>query len=102
VGGPTLSRFFALHFLLPFVVAALVIVHIIFLHETGARNPLGLNSNFDKIIFHPYFSIKDIAGFLIATYLLVILCLIFPYYFGDPDNFVPANPMATPAHIKPE
>nr|BAT57244.1 cytochrome B [Fabaeformiscandona kushiroensis] len=102
VGGPTLSRFFALHFLLPFVVAALVIIHIIFLHETGASNPLGLNSNFDKILFHPYFSIKDMVGFFLAIYFLTILCLLYPYYFGDPDNFSPANPMATPAHIKPE
>jgi len=102
VRGPTLSRFFALHFLLPFVVAALIAIHIIFLHETGAGNPLGLNRNFDKIIFHPYFSIKDLVGFLVASYILTILCLLLPYYFGDPDNFIPANPIATPAHIKPE
>jgi ubiquinol-cytochrome c reductase cytochrome b subunit len=72
------------------------------LHETGANNPLGINRNFDKILFHPYFSIKDIIGFLTARYALTILCLLLPYYFRDPDNFTPANPISTPAHIKPE
>lgn len=102
VGNPTLSRFFTLHFLLPFVIAALVIIHLIFLHETGSNNPLGLNRNFDKIPFHPYFTIKDILGFLIAIYLLTILSIKAPYLLGDPDNFIPANPISTPAHIKPE
>lgn len=102
VGNPTLSRFFTLHFLLPFVIAALVMIHLIFLHETGSNNPLGLNRNFDKIPFHPYFSIKDIVGFLLALYFLVVLALTSPYYLGDPDNFTPANPISTPAHIKPE
>lgn len=102
VGNPTLSRFFTLHFLLPFVIAALVIVHLIFLHETGSNNPLGVNRNFDKIPFHPYFSIKDIAGFLALLYGLILLTLHDPYLLGDPDNFIPANPMSTPAHIKPE
>lgn len=102
MGNPTLSRFFTLHFLLPFVIAALVMIHLIFLHETGSNNPLGLNRNFDKIPFHPYFSIKDIVGFLLALYFLVVLALTSPYYLGDPDNFTPANPISTPAHIKPE
>lgn len=102
VGNPTLSRFFTLHFLLPFVIAALVIIHLIFLHETGSNNPLGLNSNFDKIPFHPYFTIKDILGFIIAIYFLTILSMKAPYLLGDPDNFIPANPISTPAHIKPE
>lgn len=102
VGNPTLSRFFTLHFLLPFIIAAIVIIHLVFLHETGSNNPLGLNRNFDKIPFHPYFSIKDIVGFLAALYFLIILALTNPYLLGDPDNFIPANPMSTPAHIKPE
>ncbi len=102
VGNPTLSRFFTLHFLLPFVIAALVMIHLIFLHETGSNNPLGLNRNFDKIPFHPYFTIKDILGFIIAIYLLTILSIKAPYLLGDPDNFIPANPISTPAHIKPE
>lgn len=102
VGNPTLSRFFTLHFLLPFIITALVLVHLIFLHETGSNNPIGLNRNFDKIPFHPYFSIKDIAGFFILLYLLIILSIHNPYLLGDPDNFIPANPISTPAHIKPE
>nr|YP_009179469.1 cytochrome b [Cypridopsis vidua]AJY78608.1 cytochrome b [Cypridopsis vidua] len=102
IGNPTLSRFFTLHFLMPFVIAALVMVHLIFLHETGSNNPMGLNSNFDKIPFHPYFSIKDIVGFLIASMGLIFISMHDPYLLGDPDNFIPANPMSTPAHIKPE
>lgn len=102
VRNPTLSRFFALHFLFPFVIAALVIIHLIFLHETGSNNPIGLNRNFDKIPFHPYFTIKDLVGFLVAGWTLIIICLQFPYLLGDPDNFIPANPISTPAHIKPE
>lgn len=102
VSNPTLSRFFTLHFLLPFVIAAMVIVHLIFLHETGSNNPIGINRNFDKIPFHPYFTIKDILGFFIALYLLIILSMQNPYLLGDPDNFIPANPISTPAHIKPE
>lgn len=102
VGNPTLSRFFALHFLLPFIIAAIVVVHFVFLHETGSNNPLGINRNFDKIPFHPYFSIKDIVGFIVALLFLIILSIQAPYALGDPDNFIPANPMATPAHIKPE
>lgn len=102
VSNPTLSRFFTLHFLLPFIILGLVILHLIFLHETGSNNPLGLNRNFDKLPFHPYFSVKDIAGFFIALYFLIILSIQNPYLLGDPDNFIPANPISTPAHIKPE
>ncbi|MEO5351467.1 MAG: cytochrome b N-terminal domain-containing protein [Magnetococcus sp. YQC-3] len=82
--------------------AAIVVVHFVFLHETGSNNPLGINRNFDKIPFHPYFSIKDIVGFILALLLLIALRIQAPYALGDPDNFIPANPMSTPAHIKPE
>jgi ubiquinol-cytochrome c reductase cytochrome b subunit len=75
---------------------------LIFLHETGSNNPLGLNRNFDKLPFHPYFSRKDIVGFIAAFYFLVILSIENPYLLGDPDNFIPANPISTPVHIKPE
>nr|QWB85818.1 cytochrome b [Distenia gracilis] len=102
VDNATLNRFFTLHFLLPFIVAALVIIHLLFLHQTGSTNPLGLNSNADKIPFHPYFSLKDIVGFLFMTAMLVILTLSNPYLLGDPDNFIPANPLVTPVHIQPE
>nr|UBS93989.1 cytochrome b [Saperda tetrastigma] len=102
VDNATLNRFFTLHFLLPFVVTALVIVHLLFLHQTGSSNPLGTNSNIDKLPFHPYFSFKDLVGYLIMSLLLIILTLSNPYLLGDPDNFIPANPLVTPIHIQPE
>nr|AYR05232.1 cytochrome b [Coleoptera sp. ACP-2013] len=102
VDNATLTRFFTIHFLLPFVVAAMVMIHLLFLHQTGSNNPLGINSNIDKIPFHPYFSYKDVMGFIILLMTLTILTLISPYYLGDPDNFTPANPLVTPVHIQPE
>nr|APX39606.1 cytochrome b [Colaspidea globosa] len=102
VDNATLTRFFAFHFIMPFVIMALVMIHLLFLHQTGSNNPLGTNSNIDKIPFHPFFSFKDIFGMIIMTMLLVMLTLINPYLLGDPDNFVPANPLVTPVHIQPE
>nr|QHZ87501.1 cytochrome b [Agriocnemis femina]QTZ98195.1 cytochrome b [Agriocnemis femina] len=102
VDNATLTRFFTFHFLLPFIVAATSMVHLLFLHQTGSNNPMGLNSDMDKIPFHPYFSWKDVVGFLMMTMLLVLLSLINPYMLGDPDNFIPANPLVTPVHIQPE
>lgn len=102
VDNATLTRFFTFHFLCPFIVAALVIVHLLFLHQTGSNNPLGTNRNSDKIPFHPYFSYKDIVGALIISIILIILTLRNPYLLGDPDNFIPANPLVTPVHIQPE
>nr|ABA06428.1 cytochrome b [Broadleysaurus major] len=98
----TLTRFFALHFFLPFIVSAAAIMHLLFLHETGSNNPTGLNSNSDKIPFHPYFSFKDLMGALSITLLLMGLVLFSPNLLGDPENFTPANPLFTPPHIKPE
>lgn len=102
VDNATLTRFFTIHFLLPFIVAAIVIIHLLFLHQTGSNNPLGTNRNIDKIPFHPYFSFKDIIGFIILLITLTILTLLNPYLLGDPDNFIPANPLVTPIHIQPE
>nr|URX53057.1 cytochrome b [Glyptotermes sp. 10 AB-2022a] len=102
VDNATLTRFFTIHFLMPFVITALVMVHLLFLHQTGSNNPLGLKSDTDKIPFHPYFSTKDIAGFIILFAALTILSLKEPYALGDPDNFIPANPLVTPVHIQPE
>nr|YP_009560232.1 cytochrome b [Oxysarcodexia avuncula]QAA79130.1 cytochrome b [Oxysarcodexia avuncula] len=102
VDNATLTRFFTFHFILPFIVLAMTMIHILFLHETGSNNPMGLNSNIDKIPFHPYFTFKDIVGFVIMTMILILLVLINPYLLGDPDNFIPANPLVTPAHIQPE
>nr|BBB04441.1 cytochrome b [Ratabulus megacephalus]BBM90029.1 cytochrome b [Ratabulus megacephalus] len=102
VDNATLTRFFAFHFLLPFVIAGVSLVHLIFLHETGSNNPLGLNSNVDKISFHPYYSYKDLLGFVALLFALTALALFSPNLLGDPDNFIPANPLVTPPHIKPE
>nr|UYG47217.1 cytochrome b [Thraupis sayaca]UYG47247.1 cytochrome b [Thraupis episcopus]UYG47218.1 cytochrome b [Thraupis sayaca]UYG47219.1 cytochrome b [Thraupis sayaca]UYG47220.1 cytochrome b [Thraupis sayaca] len=102
VDNPTLTRFFALHFLLPFVIVGLTLVHLTFLHETGSNNPMGIPSDCDKIPFHPYYTIKDILGFVLMLSLLVSLALFSPNLLGDPENFTPANPLVTPPHIKPE
>nr|YP_009532908.1 cytochrome b [Geospiza magnirostris]AYG51231.1 cytochrome b [Geospiza magnirostris] len=102
VDNPTLTRFFALHFLLPFVIVGLTLVHLTFLHETGSNNPMGIPSDCDKIPFHPYYTIKDILGFVLMLSLLVSLALFSPNLLGDPENFTPANPLTTPPHIKPE
>nr|WNH18421.1 cytochrome b [Balistes polylepis] len=102
VDNATLTRFFAFHFLFPFVIAAATLLHLLFLHETGSNNPLGMNSDVDKIPFHPYFSYKDLLGFIIALLALSSLALFSPNLLGDPDNFTPANPLVTPPHIKPE
>nr|QYK19522.1 cytochrome b [Neotriplax arisana] len=102
VDNATLTRFFTFHFLFPFIVAALTIIHLLFLHQTGSNNPMGLDSNIDKVPFHPYFSFKDIVGFLVMLFLLISLTLLNPNLLGDPDNFTPANPLMTPVHIQPE
>nr|CCI51066.1 cytochrome b [Corvus corone orientalis] len=102
VDNPTLTRFFAFHFLLPFVIAGLTLVHLTFLHETGSNNPLGIPSDCDKIPFHPYYSIKDLLGFALMLTPFIALALFSPNLLGDPENFTPANPLATPPHIKPE
>nr|ALA08468.1 cytochrome b [Dynomene pilumnoides] len=102
VDNATLTRFFTLHFLLPFVVAAFTLIHILFLHQSGANNPLGISSQVDKVPFHPYFTFKDIVGFMVMLTALILLTLLNPYLLGDPDNFIPANPLVTPAHIQPE
>nr|AOW71842.1 cytochrome b [Anomalurus beecrofti] len=102
VDKATLNRFFALHFILPFIITALVMIHLLFLHETGSNNPSGLPSDSDKIPFHPYFTIKDILGAIMLITVLLSLVLFFPDILGDPDNYTPANPLVTPPHIKPE
>jgi len=102
VDNATLTRFFTLHFLLPFVIAALVIVHLIFLHQSGSSNPLGTNSNIDKIPFHSFHSWKDLIGIILIVFFLIFICLVTPYILGDVENFSPANPLVTPIHIQPE
>nr|QCU82555.1 cytochrome b [Myotragus balearicus] len=102
VDKATLTRFFAFHFILPFIIAALAMVHLLFLHETGSNNPTGIPSNADKIPFHPYYTIKDILGMMLLIFILMLLVLFAPDLLGDPDNYTPANPLNTPPHIKPE
>nr|AWV84392.1 cytochrome b [Platypedia putnami] len=102
VDNATLTRFYSLHFIMPFVILALSMIHLIFLHQTGSNNPLGVNSNMDKISFHPYFSIKDMMGYMLILVFFLIFILVEPYLLGDPDNFTPANPLVTPKHIQPE
>nr|YP_010598419.1 cytochrome b [Deroplatys truncata]UIX55363.1 cytochrome b [Deroplatys truncata] len=102
VDNATLNRFFTFHFILPFIIMAMIATHLLFLHQTGSNNPLGTDSNIDKIPFHPYFTFKDILGFIMLLTLLSLLSLKEPYILGDPDNFIPANPLVTPVHIQPE
>ncbi|WPB83573.1 cytochrome b [Sediminicoccus rosea] len=104
VDNPTLNRFFSLHYLLPFVIVGVVFLHVAALHITGSNNPLGIEPKGpqDTLPFHPYYTIKDSVG--IVVYLAVFAALVFfaPNYLGHPDNYIPANPLVTPAHIVPE
>nr|ABY73327.1 cytochrome b [Saimiri sciureus sciureus] len=102
VDKATLARFFTFHFVLPFIIAALATIHLLFLHETGSNNPSGVTSNPDKIMFHPYYTIKDILGLTLLLLLLMSLTLFMPDLLTDPDNYTLANPLSTPPHIKPE
>jgi ubiquinol-cytochrome c reductase cytochrome b subunit len=101
IGNATLSRFYSLHYLLPFIIVALTIFHLITLHNVGGSNPLGIK-NIDTLRFSPYYIIKDILGVLIAFIPLFYYIFYNPYYLSHPDNFVPANPLVTPSHIIPE
>nr|AKK32554.1 cytochrome b [Stenopirates sp. PJ-2015] len=102
INNSTLTRFFSLHFILPFIILMLMMIHLLFLHQTGSNNPLGTNSNYEKMSFHPYFSSKDIMGMMIMLYIYLMLNFLQPNLLGDPENFMPANPMITPIHIQPE
>jgi ubiquinol-cytochrome c reductase cytochrome b subunit len=102
VRNASLVRFYALHFLLPFVISGLSLLHIFFLHETGSSNPLGLDSSSENIEFQSYFTVKDSVGFLVIWGALGYLVLFFPNLLIDPENFIQANPLITPTHIQPE
>nr|AAS00154.1 cytochrome b [Perodicticus potto ibeanus]ALJ53332.1 cytochrome b [Perodicticus potto ibeanus] len=102
VDKATLTRFFAFHFILPFIITALAMTHLLFLHETGSNNPAGIPSESDKIPFHPYYTTKDLLGAIFLLLTLLTLVLFSPDLLGDPDNYIPANPLNTPPHIKPE
>lgn len=102
VDNATLTRFYRIHFLLPFIVAAIRAIHLLFLHETGSNNPLGLRRDGDKVPFHSYYSFKDLVGFIVLLSMLSFLALFSPQLLTDPENFIPANPLVTPVHIQPE
>nr|YP_010692624.1 cytochrome b [Centrotus cornutus]WBV77365.1 cytochrome b [Centrotus cornutus] len=102
VSNPTLSRFFSFHFILPFIIMMMIIIHLFMLHQTGSSNPTGLSSKIDKIPFHPFYSIKDLMGMMMMFMMMLLLNLTEPYLLSDPDNFSPADPMITPTHIQPE
>jgi len=102
VDNATLNRFFSLHYLLPFVIAGLVLVHLSLLHEAGSNNPLGINKNVDTVSFYPYFYVKDLLAFFALIALFSFFVFFFPNALGHADNYIPANPLVTPAHIVPE
>nr|QYC92837.1 cytochrome b [Cipangopaludina lecythis ampullacea] len=102
IDNATLTRFFAIHFLLPFVIVVMSMLHLLFLHETGSNNMLGISSDIEKVSFHVYYSYKDLLGFIILLFLFFYLVLFFPQLLSDPENFISANPMVTPVHIQPE
>lgn len=102
IGSPTLNRFFSLHFLLPFAIAAMVGVHLAFLHKNGSNNPLTVDSSNDSIPFYPFFVIKDVLGFQLFLIMFCIFIFFSPNTLGHPDNYIYADSLSTPAHIVPE
>ena len=87
---------------MPFIVTVMVGIHLFYLHESGSSNPLGVNRNYSKIIFYPYYLVKDFLGFMVFFIGFFYICLIHPWTLGDPENFTFANPLVTPVHIQPE
>ena len=102
VDNATLNRFFSLHYLLPFVIAALAVAHLIALHQHGSNNPVGIESLFDKVPFHPYYIVKDLFGILVFLLFFSFFVFFYPNILGHSDNYIPANPLVTPTHIVPE
>lgn len=102
VDNATLNRFFSLHYLLPFLIAGVVLIHLALLHKDGSNNPLGINSSLDNIPFYPYFYVKDLFAFFILLLFFSFFVFYYPNTLGHPDNYIPANPLVTPPHIVPE
>ncbi len=102
VSQPTLNRFFSLHFLIPLVIVALVLIHLMLLHKTGSSNPIGTNTDYDKLKIYKTYLVKDVTYFVVLIVILVTLCLIDPNLLGDVENFNTARITTTPAHIQPE
>jgi len=102
VDNATLNRFFSLHYLLPFIIAGISLLHLTLLHSEGSNNPLGINTSIDYISFYPYFYVKDLFAFLIFLIFFSFIVFFNPNVLGHPDNYIPANPLVTPPHIVPE
>jgi len=102
VSNATLNRFYSLHYLMPFVIAGFVIIHLSLLHKDGSNNPLGINMNVETIPFYPYFYVKDLLSFFVFVFIFAFFVFFYPNALGHPDNYIPANPLSTPAHIVPE
>ena len=102
VDNATLNRFYSLHYLMPFVIVGLTIVHLSLLHTVGSNNPLGINTNLDSIPFYPYFYVKDLFAFFILLSMFSFFVFFYPNALGHADNYIPANPLVTPPHIVPE
>lgn len=102
MSNPTLTRFYALHYLLPFVITALVLLHIFFLHMYGSSNPLGVSSSVTKVSFHYYYSVKDLFVYIVFLFVFLFVTLSYGYNLMDAENWIPANPLVTPNHIQPE
>lgn len=102
IGNATLNRFFVLHFVMPFVIAGVTLLHLALLHQNGSNNPLGTDNLTDNVPFYPYYVVKDLFVFVLLMQLFVVLVFFYPNTLGHPDNYIPADPMRTPAHIVPE
>jgi len=102
VDNATLNRFFSLHYLMPFIIAGVTVVHLSLLHREGSNNPLGINTNVETIPFYPYFYVKDLLSFFVLLAIFSFFLFFFPNALGHSDNYIPANPLVTPPHIVPE
>jgi ubiquinol-cytochrome c reductase cytochrome b/c1 subunit len=102
VGGPTLTRFYAIHYLLPWVILVAVFYHIYLLHKTGSNNPMGIEARIDDKNFFPYYIVKDLYAILLFFIAFAFVVFFYPNALGHPDNYIPANPLVTPTHIVPE
>jgi len=102
VSNATLNRFFSLHYLMPFLIAGLTLVHLSLLHRTGSNNPLGINKNTEVVTFYPYFYVKDLLAFFVLLFVFSFFVFFFPNTLGHSDNYIEANSLVTPAHIVPE
>lgn len=102
VGNPTLNRFYSIHFVLPFIIAGLTVIHLALLHKVGSNSPIGSDTGVDDVPFYPYYVWKDIFAFSCYLLVFVILVFYFPNTLNHPDNYIPANPLVTPAHVVPE